>query len=79
MIAERSAAFFTTFICNLVHAYKFHGNLKTAKQFFKKLDNPEINHQFTLPPSFKDIEHKERQLNGALNVTNMPPRFCVYK
>ena len=30
LIAERSAAFFTTFICNLVDAYIFHGNLKTA-------------------------------------------------
>ena len=47
--------------------------------FFKILDNPEINHQFILPPSFKDIENKERQLNGTLNVTNFPPRFCVYK
>ena len=26
----RSAAFFIIFVCNLVHAYKFHGNLKTA-------------------------------------------------
>ena len=30
LIAECSAAFFITFICNLVDAYKFHGNLKTA-------------------------------------------------
>jgi len=24
-----AAAFFTIFVCNLVHAYKFHGNLQT--------------------------------------------------
>lgn len=26
----RSAAFVTTFVCNLVHTYKFQGNLETA-------------------------------------------------
>ena len=31
LISLRSAAFFTIFVCNLVHAYKFHGNLKTAR------------------------------------------------
>ena len=45
LISLRSASFFTNFVSNLVHAYKFHGNLKIA--FLKKLDNPEINHQFT--------------------------------
>ena len=30
LISIRSAAaFFTIFVCNLVHAYKFHGNLQT--------------------------------------------------
>ena len=47
------------FVCNLVYAHKFHGSLETAWQFFLKLVNPEINHQLKLPPSFKDIEHKE--------------------
>ena len=31
LISLRSAAFFTIFECNLVHAYKFHGYLKTAR------------------------------------------------
>ena len=31
LISLRSAAFFTIFVCNLVHAYKFHGNLKTVR------------------------------------------------
>ena len=30
LISPRSAAFFTIFVCNLVHAYKFHVYLKTA-------------------------------------------------
>ena len=30
LINVRSAAFFIIFVCNLVQAYKFHGNLKTA-------------------------------------------------
>ena len=29
-INVRSATFFIIFVCNLVHAYKFHSNLKTA-------------------------------------------------
>ena len=30
LISIRSAAaFFAIFVCNLVHAYKFHGNLQT--------------------------------------------------
>ena len=29
-INVRSATFFIIFVCNLVHAYKFHGNLKTT-------------------------------------------------
>ena len=46
--------------CNLVHAYKFHGYLKTARYFFeKKLDNPEIKHQCTSLLAFKDIEKTE--------------------
>ena len=56
LISLRSAAFFTIFEkkCSLVHAYKFHVNF-----FFKKLDNPEIKHQFTSPLGFKDIEKTE--------------------
>ena len=30
----RSAAFSIIFVCNLVQAYKFHGNLKTASLIF---------------------------------------------
>ena len=45
LISLRSAAFFTIFVCNLVHANKFYGYLRTVDNFFKKLDNPEINHQ----------------------------------
>ena len=30
LISLRLAAFFTIFVSNLVHAFKFHGNLKTA-------------------------------------------------
>ena len=56
LISLRSAAFFTIFVCNLVHTYKFHGYLKTAWLFYflKKLDNLCMS-----PPSFKDIENKE--------------------
>ena len=36
LISLRSVAFFTIFVSNLVHAYKFHGNFKTAQQFFLK-------------------------------------------
>ena len=34
-----------------------HGNIlkQPLDNFFKKHDNPEVNHQFTSPPSFKDI------------------------
>ena len=31
LISQRSVAFFTIFVSNLVHAYKFHGNFKTAQ------------------------------------------------
>ena len=31
LIRLRSASFFTIFVCTLVHAYKFHGYLKTAQ------------------------------------------------
>ena len=31
LIRLRSAAFFTIFVCNLVHAYKFHGYLKISR------------------------------------------------
>ena len=30
LISLRSASFLTNFVSNLVHAYKFHGNLKMA-------------------------------------------------
>ena len=30
LISLRSASFFTNFVSNLVHGYKFHGNLKIA-------------------------------------------------
>ena len=30
LISLRSASFFSNFVSNLVHAYKFHGNLKIA-------------------------------------------------
>ena len=30
LISLRSAAFYTIFVCNMDHAYKFHGHLKTA-------------------------------------------------
>ena len=30
LISLRWAAFFTVFVCNLVHAHKFHGYLKTT-------------------------------------------------
>ena len=32
---------------------------KPMDNLFKKLDNPEISHQFISPPSFKDTENKE--------------------
>ena len=51
---------------------------KPLDNFLEKLDNPEINHQFILPPSFKDIENKERQLNWTSNVTNFPPPDFVF-
>ena len=49
--------FLYRFVFNLVHAYRFHA--KQLDKFFKKLDNPEINRQFTYPLSFKDIENKQ--------------------
>ena len=30
LISSHLAAFFAIFVCNLVHAYKFHGYLKTV-------------------------------------------------
>ena len=36
LISLRLAAFFTIFVCNLVHTYKFHGYLKTAHFFWEK-------------------------------------------
>ena len=50
--------------------------LKPLNSFFKKLDNPEINHQFTYPQGFKDIENKEG--NGASNVTKCFPSDFVF-
>ena len=44
---------------NLVHAYKFHGYLEPLDILFKKLDNPEIKHQWTSLLGFKDIENTE--------------------
>ena len=64
LITLRSTSFFTMFVCNLVHVYKFQGYLKTAwykKQKQKqrqKVDNSKISHQFT-SPTFKDIENME--------------------
>ena len=40
-----SAAYVTVFARNLVHAYKFLIFQKTARFFFYKFDNPEINCQ----------------------------------
>ena len=51
LISLRLVAFFTIFVCNLVHAYKFHGYLKTARYFLLR--------QFISPPVFKDIENEE--------------------
>ena len=31
LIGQRLTPFFTIFVCNLVHAYQFHGYLKTAR------------------------------------------------
>ena len=50
--------------------------LKPLNNFFKKLDNPEINHQLTYPQGFKDIENKEG--NGASNVTKFFPSDFVF-
>ena len=51
--------------------------LKPLNNFFKKLDNPEINHQFTYPQGFKDIENKEG--NGASNVTKFFPQILCFQ
>ena len=69
-------AFFTIFVSNLAHAYNFTVILKPLNNFFKKLDNPEINHQLTYPQGFKDIENKEG--NGASNVTKFFPSDFVF-
>ena len=37
LIRLRQAAFFTVFVRNLVHAYKFLGNLKTSRSIFLKM------------------------------------------
>ena len=37
LISPRSAVFFTIFVSNLVHAYKFHDKLKDVQCFFKDL------------------------------------------
>ena len=50
--------------------------LKPLNNFLKKLDNPEINHQFTYPQGFKDIENKEG--HGASNVTKFFPSDFVF-
>ena len=37
LISPRSAVFFTIFVSNLVHAYKFHDKLKKVQCFLKDL------------------------------------------
>ena len=37
LISPRSAVFFTIFVSNLVHAYKFHDKLKDVQCFLKDL------------------------------------------
>ena len=79
LISLRSASFFTNFVSNLVHAYKFPGNLKIA--FFKKLDNPEINHQFTctLRASRFQGHWKQGRQWGFKCHKIFSLRFCVFK
>ena len=50
---------------------------KLLDNFFQKLDNSEVNRQFILPPSFKDIENKEGNQIGFPVSQIPPPRFCV--
>ena len=61
---------------NLVHAYKFHGYLKTAQEvFLKTWQSRDLKHQFTSPLSFKDIETKEGYyLNGTSKINT-----CFHK
>ena len=76
LIRLRSAAFFTIFVCNLVHTYKFHGYLKTAWlcYFLKKKKTWQ-----SLYVSSKFLGHwkQGRQLIGASNVTNFPQILCL--
>ena len=45
-----------------------------------KLDNSEINHQkYNIRCKFQEHWKQGRLLNRASNITNFPPRFCVYK
>ena len=60
LISVCSAAFFTMFLFNLVHSYKCRDNfINCFIHIFKNLTVPRIDHQFILPPSFKDIENKK--------------------
>ena len=78
LISLPSVAFFTIFVCNLVHAYKFHGFFKNRSIILKKkLDSLDFNHQFTSPPSFKDIERKV--IKWGFKCQKLFLRFCVYK
>ena len=59
LITLCSATFVTILLCTLVQAYKFYVKSRQIL-FWKKLDNPEINHQLLIsPPSFKGIENKK--------------------
>ena len=76
LIRLRSAAFFTIFVCNLVHTYKFHGYLKPLDCvffffFFKNWQSLYVSSKF--------LGHwkQGRQLIGASNVTNFPQILCL--
>ena len=68
---------FLEVICSMPKNFAFFQ--KPLDKFFYKFDNPEINRQEIFPASFKNIENKGRRLNRDSNITNFPPRFCVYK
>ena len=75
-----SAAFDTVFGCNLVHALKIsHFSINCSIIFFINSIIPRtIVKKYSLQVS-RTLKTGGRLLNRASNITNFPPRFCVYK
>ena len=72
----------TDFGRNLVHAYKFWIFPKNRAIIFfinSTISRSIVNNYIRIPCKFQEHWKQGRLLNRDSNITNFPPRFCVYK